>query len=58
MIKGQRLKEEDNLLEILANKGVKMTFDNEGLPMIQKQAKLDDSLIETPGYEVSKQVSV
>jgi hypothetical protein len=43
---------------ILASKGLVMTFDNEGLPMLQKPAKLDGSIIENPDYKLSNEVSV
>lgn len=58
LINGQRLKENDNLLLILANKGMRMTFDNEGLPMLQKQAKIVNDIIENPDYNLSSALTV
>lgn len=38
LLNGLKIKDEDNLFVNLANKGLIMTFDNEGLPMLQKPA--------------------
>jgi hypothetical protein len=52
------MKDSDNILSFLHDKGQGMTFDNDGLPILQKSVKNSNSIIEKMNFCVNEDVVI
>ena len=52
------MKDSENILSFLHDKGQGMTFDNAGLPILQKSVKNSNAIIEKINYAVNEDVVI
>ena len=52
------IKVSDNILVTLHEKGIGMTFDSDGIPIIQKHMSNSNAIVEKPDYDLSSEFLV